>query len=353
MRPTVPHVLVALAMLGCGASARGERVGTVPDTRASVPICAFRGAWGRGELRTEALGEPFLAVSGAETSAVLHRSEGILRFRAEVESNGWHLVGRVDVADDPLRSRETIVLADGVIASIGAPLRVLDAREGEVLVSVGGWPARPESGLRFTTPIERWMPCDSLVFAARPRGEVAEAEDRLAIGLPADLPVREIAAQHALTVSATPDGAPFLEIGPRVLTLTALLAAQDGDRSRVVIHDWSGLMIVGWAPSSALSLPPEGLLGTMELPPPLEVPGEACVSSERLEVLAARGSAPIETVGWLEAGAHFVRGPVRVDGLSVIGPAPGAAIHPASPDVVWLARASGERSCGATPSRAR
>lgn len=332
--------------------------------RPEEPLCRFDGEWTRGILRTPAGGSEYVDIEGGRAQAALVRRGGELQLHAQVVRRGWTLRGRVDPNEDEVvRVNAPTRLHGGVVLGTGAPVRVLDARPGEVQVTmqrIGG----SSTIVEFVEPLATWLPCTAVGLSYSLRDEGTAAAERAAFGLPREAPTVRLRYDVRAPLSLEPGGAPFVElVGSRrtVGFRTArdvdgretrverttfsfgvrellLLEEREGFR-RVLFHHFQGSLVVGWLDASLLGdddAPGPGAGGVLALTPEAREL-TVCQSDERLTVHAGRPDARPEPVGTVEPGTPLVRvGELPREGVVVVRPHPHDGPFPRGEGVVWL-----------------
>jgi hypothetical protein len=232
-------------------------------------LCWWRDArWeDRGVLRVPGTGEPYAraralgsqdAWKGARTTGVLRRVGPVVLLQGEWSGPGVTLKADVDVgADAVFRAYETTRLgAAGVLLS-GAPVRLTDAREGQVL-------ALPtEEALSLFSPTEvpaLDLTCEGLSLYA-PSGPSESPRATLARLGWTPLSAGLLSAQREFPLTDVPGGSNTGQFNKRLADETAWVVATEGTQSRVaVIRD--GLVWVGWLASDELKPAPGMLMGS-------------------------------------------------------------------------------------------
>jgi hypothetical protein len=317
--------------------------------RSAPALCGFDGEIAHARVRTRRSGVVFAELYGVPAHARLGRPGDAIRLDIEAERDGWHFVGWVDPRDDDgLRSAHAFWLTEGVGLGRGAPMRVIDAREGEVLVSLRLDPTRDR--VRLLAPVERWIACAELALDLG--GANGLEQDRRDLGLPATPTELRLDRAAQLPLSATRGSDPFAEIVPGDYPPRIYVVEEAGDDRRVVHHARGGVLVAGWVPAAALTPtrepdPGGALYGALA---DLTEAHERCTSTERL-VLQATTETAAEQVGWIEAGTPFVRVNERRDGVLEIRPLATEPMRP-SEGVVWTVRPHDAVSCErVTPPR--
>lgn len=318
-------LLGCVLLAACGGSAppaapvaARDPDGTAARAEAPArPLCRFEGALDYARLRTPETGTPYASVGQATAVATLTTDGARPRLDAEVQAGGWHLRGWLDPSEDPgLRTRDVVWLLDGgLVLPPGRGVRANTARPGEVRAFLS---LDPEDGVRLLRgPVQRWIGCDAVALAGpRDRGRPSLRE----LGLPPDPTPLRLAAEGAVPLSLEPGGAPFAELLPAEHPRTVFVVeTRDGQRRLLHRHP-SGVRVIGWAPTEALTEAPEdaggatrALLGVIGS----SASHERCTSDAEV-ALAAETEGGREAVGRIEPGAPFRRVETRDDGRFVI-----------------------------------
>lgn len=339
-------VLAGLVAAGCGGRRTAPPSGPVTQLDRGA-LCRIDDHWTLGDLRAPRGGFEFVQISGGEAQATLERAEGALRVRAFVRRGGWSFHGRLDPAQgDGLRARSALQIGEGVFASAGTEVAVLDARPGSLAVGMPEHAPGPDDGVRFTGRVGAWVPCNAVGLSFRFRDERTVLEERRALGLPQQPPEAVVAAGSRATLSSEPGGAPFAELAPTEHALGLHVVEERLPHVRVLVHHWTGTMILGWTSADSLSAPDAGagglgVLGGLAGPRTLRV----CTSPERLEIVAAQGQGAAEPVGTVDAGTRFVVAGEAPGGVIQIRPHPADSVSVTGEGVVWTARTSAPLTC--------
>lgn len=350
---SVPTLIITLVLvLGCGA--RSDR-GAVSPAASPAPrahsLCRIDDRWTDGELRTPSGAFEFVAIADGEATARIDRHDGRLRIRAIVRRDGWTFRGLVAPDARALRVRTSTVIREGVIASAGASVAIVDARAGAVAIAPSPSAAGAENGVHLVTPIADWVPCETVGFAFEYRSPRTALAERAAIGLPERPPPRVLAPGARTSLSASPGGSAFAELESSGLGVPLFAIEERLPYTRVLLHHWDGTIILGWVPSEALSEGPRGvavgtgtLLGALRAPATVRV----CVAPEPLELFASRANDPAERVGTIDPGTPFVLDATHANGALTISPhfdGVRQVVRQVGTDVVWSTRTSAPLEC--------
>lgn len=297
--------IVSIALVFATACA-----GAPTRSRPTAPSCVFDGAWTGLDMLRDASGT-FEVVWLLEPTAgrgTLVGSGDDLHVALEVEHDGWSLRGRLNAREDwSLSVREGVELRDGIEVPPGSLVRVLDVREGEVLVSF-----LPEENDEGT--YRRWVPCAALEPASESQGDVLHM-------MTGGVEIGWLPPTRRIWISLEPGGAGFFQLPSEPLAMPVAVRERRADHVRIAVPLWSGANVIGWVRSSEL-LPHEADAEPADLPvaPAARAPREVCTSQEPL-VLFAQGTMRyppfLYEIGRIAPGTRFVVYDRTVDDMSV------------------------------------
>lgn len=305
------------ALAGCGTAAPR----TVSPASASAE-CVLSGSPSAMDLRAGA--DAFLAVSLRRGDAQARvRVDGHPFATAEVLAEGWTLRGSVDLAEDGVvRARRPLALGSALLVPPEAAVRVVSVEPHGLRVDRGEYAV--DDSVSLLAPTETTVACADLGLGWAFRDGRTEAREWAALDLPPRAPgdARFLPGGAALELLDAPGGAVVARIAA-VEHVRELVAIETRDgHLRLALRSWSGPVLVGWAPETAVaSASPdeggvEGILGGMS-------PGaqhlHVCTTSHavsiharRITVRAADGTAhpvppgPLVEIGTAPAGARLV-----------------------------------------------
>lgn len=337
------RALMASILLGCGGP-QTPAVVTAPVPEA--PRCRFEGRVARLQLRTPQGGFVGATIVDAVDRAAVWGQGEALRVEHDVRREGWSLSGVSDPSqEDDFQLRTALNLDGGVLLSVDAMVRVVDARDGELLVAPPRNFPGPDRGYRFLRSTRQWVSCGDVRLAAvrAPRGDFRA--QREAAGFSADLPERRILSAATVLFAQEPGGEPFFELTPRDHESRVSLVRTAGSHSQVLLQHYTGVAIFGWVPSTVLQSrsPAERLSGVLGALGGAGQPFEVCHHDAPIVVQAtAEGHEP-EVFANIAPGTAFVREELRPDGRRAIRPHQAGVYVPEG--VAWSIQEFGGLSC--------
>lgn len=239
--------LWALALcLGCSSGSAGVR-------GRSAEMCLWpESGWDdQGALRvrgsTVKLGRAHRfwsngAWHGAFVAGSLKQSPRGLVFEGEWQAHGLRVFADALVTEDTLFTAwNPARIGSAAVLTRGTPLRLLDARPGEVLVTPS---VRAVDGLVTPEPLLVTLRCEDLSLSAQVQDDGSKA--LRAAGFRHDAAPVRFKAQDAVVLLDAPAGRPVGAARPDV---AGFMLAKQADAVRVAaVRD--GVVLVGWAPAS-------------------------------------------------------------------------------------------------------
>jgi hypothetical protein len=326
-RPLVLVLALALALALASLSCASTRT---PAPAFSAPLddvlCSISSPWTVGDLLSSQSGEAWGSAWQADAEALLLVRSGVPELRVHVALHGWHLVG---LTRPELRTRGARWLAPGIGVAPGAHLPILDARQGEVQVTVPNFSLQEESGFRFVQRPRPWLPCEELGFEFQYRDDETPRRDRESLGLPARLETRTLPSSGSASFSIEPGGQPFLHLGPRGWPQELGLLEEGEEAAQVVYQDWTGTLVVGWVDRSVFGDEEDsgggGLLGRLGGSDSAEWP--TCTAMETTPLWVVPDGGEREAAGWLDPGATYRLVEQRRDGTIRLVPVDGSGAY--------------------------
>ena len=237
---------------------------------------------------------------GAFVEGALTKPERGLVFQGKWQAHGLELDADLLVDEEPVFTAWTPSrIGKAGLLTHGAPLRVLDARPGEVLVAPS---VRAVEGVVTSEPLLTTLRCEDLSLSQRTREDPLGAV--LSAGFPRDSERIRVKSAEPLVLLDAPRGNPVGAVMPEAVGF--IVGTQDGVVRLATVRD--GLVLVGWAPPSAVEP-----VATLTLAPAVEeavarpsssgLVWRQCDAELPLFVFDGEGLGP--RVGTLEARKRF------------------------------------------------
>jgi hypothetical protein len=351
------RALTSLSLLLLAAGCGG---GAVVSNGSSLPhggVCTVQSRWTAGELRSPDGSFAYASVSDADTTVDLTATP----LRVHVVVDGFTLEGSLDATSE-LRIVPPTALGRVVLLPPGAHVTWLGFESDHVRIGLGRFSFDEHDGIAWVVPPTTTVPCSALGLSFALRDDESERRERLALGLPLDPPTRWIPAGSSVAISPDPGAPAEVVLTAHDAALAVLVIGEQPGYARIAQQHWTGATLVGWVDADALvSEEPAGdaygmggLLGALAGPQtidtcfasetlPVSVRQIATVDDEGNRVPLAVPAAAIP-VGWLEAGARFVRRETRADGTIVFTPHTHGHVS-ATSEAEWLVPASATLTC--------
>jgi hypothetical protein len=181
---------------------------------------------------------------GAFVEGALIRPERGLVFQGQWRAHGLELDADLLVDEEPVFTAWTPSrIGSAGLLTRGAPLRVLDARPGEVLVAPSG---RAVEALVTAEPLLTTLRCEDLSLSRRVRDDQLGAV--LSAGFRRDSERVRVKATEPVVLLDAPRGQPVGAVVPDAVGF--VVGKQDDVVRLAVVRD--GLLLVGWAPGASV-----------------------------------------------------------------------------------------------------